>query len=77
MESKLFEFQMKNKDLDTSKPQANIDYLKQIQIKFHYLWHENYKQLQLTGSELLEKQRLLNRITQLEREVKILKENII
>jgi hypothetical protein len=76
MESKLLEFKKKNSDLDTTKPQENIDYLKQVQTKFHYLWHENYKQLQLTGAELLERQRFLNKIGALEKEIKTLKENI-
>lgn len=77
MELKLLEFKKKNRDLDTTLPEININYLKSVQTKFHYLWHENYKQLQLTGIELLERERLLNKINSLEKEVKILKENII
>lgn len=77
MELKLLDFQRRNKDLDVSKSQENIDYLKTVQIRFHYLWHENYKQLQQTGVELIERERLLNRITKLEIENKLLKENII
>lgn len=77
MELKLFNFKLKNKDLDTSEPEKNIKYLKAVQTKFHYLWHENYRQLQLVGADLLEKQLLLNKITRLEKEIKNLKENII
>ena len=77
MELKLFDFKKKNPDLDTTNAEANINYLKTVQIKFHYLWHENYKQLQIVGNDLLEKERLLNRIVALERENKLLKENII
>lgn len=77
MEGKLFDFKARNKDLDTSSAETNINYLKQAQIKFHYLWHENYKQLQLVGADLLEKQKMLNKINSLEFEIKKLKENII
>ena len=77
MEGKLMDVKARNRDLDLSKSETNINYLKEIQIRFHYLWHENYKQLQIVGTDLLEKQKLLNKITSLEREIKNLKENII
>lgn len=77
MELKLLEFKKKNRDLETSAPEKNIEYLKQVQTQFHYLWHENYRQLQILGADLLEKQAMLNKIGRLENEIKLLKENII
>lgn len=77
MESKLLEFKKKNRDLDTSAPEKNIEYLKQVQTQFHYLWHENYRQLQIVGADLLEKQAMLNKIVSLENEIKNLKKDII
>ena len=77
MEGKLMEFKARNRDLDLTKSETNINYLKQVQTRFHSLWHENFKQLKSTGDELLERERLLNKINSLEREIKNLKENII
>lgn len=77
MEQKLLDFKKRNRDLDTSESEKNIEYLKKVQTQFHYLWHENYRQLQLVGADLLEKQRLLNKITKLENEIKNLKKDII
>ena len=77
MEEKLFNFKIKNKDLDTTKAELNINMLKEAQIRFHYLWHENYKLLQQTGTELLEKEKLMNTIIKLRRENDKLKEDII
>jgi len=77
MEGKLIEFKQRNRFLDTTNSENNIAYLKLIQSRFHFLWHENYRQMQIVGADLLEKEKMLNKIVQLEREIKLLKENII
>jgi hypothetical protein len=77
MDEKLINFKIKNRYLDTTKVEENIERLKGVQERFHYLWHENYRLMQQTGFELLEKQKLLNTIVKLKRENEMLKENII
>lgn len=77
MEEKLLHFKIKNKDLDTTKAEDNIKMIKSFQHQFHYLWHENFRLMQQTGFELLEKQKLMNTIVKLKRENENLKQNII
>lgn len=76
MNEKLLEAQKKNPYLDMDKPLQKINMLRRLQNVFHKMYHEVRIIDTREGNVLFERDKLLKRISQLEKENKELKENI-
>jgi hypothetical protein len=76
MNERLLEAQKKNPEMDVERALSKINMLRRLQNVFHKMYHENMTIDNGAGKVLIERDKLLRRISQLEKENEELKQNI-